>query len=74
MEPSPSKKPIKKLLDELYGVTDDEIDKIILGQKIEDEEDRVKILKELVGYKSFEDNVKDHEKEFEKITRRKNEI
>lgn len=64
MEPSPSKKPIKKLLDELYGVTDEEIDKIILGQKIEDEEERVKILKELVGYKSFEDYVKDHEKEF----------
>ena len=69
MEPSPtsSKKPIKKLLDELYGVTDEEIDKIILGQKIEDEEEKVNILKELVGYKSFEDYVKDHEKEFEMV-------
>ena len=65
MEPSLPKKPIKKLLDELYGVTDEEIDKIILGQKIEDEEKKVSILKELVGYKTFEDYVKDHEKEFE---------
>ena len=36
-------------------------------QKIEDEEEKLKILKELVGYKSFEDYVDDHEKEFEKI-------
>ena len=67
METSPSKKPIKKLLDELYGVTDEEIDKLILGQKIEDEEEKVNILKELVGYKSFGDYVKDHEKEFERM-------
>jgi len=63
----PPKKPIKKLLDELYNVTDEDIDQIILGQKIEDEEEKVKILKELVGYKSFEDYVKDHEKEFDMI-------
>lgn len=62
-----SKKPIKKLLDELYNVTDEDIDQIILGQKIEDEEEKVKILKELVGYKSFEDYMKDHEKEFEHV-------
>ena len=63
------KKSIKKLLDEIYGVTDEEIDSIILGQKIEDEEEKLKILKELVGYKSFEDYVNDHdhEKEFEKV-------
>lgn len=65
----PTKKPIKKLLDELYGVTDEDIDAMILGQKIEDEEEKLKILKELVGYKSFEDYVNDpsHEKEFEKV-------
>lgn len=63
----PPKKPIKKLLDEIYGVIDEEIDGIILGQKIEEEEEKLKILKELVGYKSFEDYVNDHEKEFEKI-------
>lgn len=65
----PPKKPIKKLLDELYGVTDEDIDKMILGQKIEDEEEKLKILKELVKYKSFEDYVNDHrnEKEFENI-------
>ena len=61
------KKSIKKLLDELYEVTDEEINGIILGQRIEDEEGKLKILKELVGYKSFEDYVNDHEKEFEKV-------
>ena len=61
------KKSIKEELDELYGVTDEEINGIILGQRIEDEEDKLKILKELVGYKSFEDYVNDHEKEFEKV-------
>lgn len=63
----PQKKSIKKLLDELYGVTDEEINGIILGQRIEDEEEKLKILRELVGYKSFEDYVNDHEKEFEKV-------
>jgi putative ribosome biogenesis GTPase RsgA len=61
------KKSIKEELDKLYGVTDEEINGIILGQRIEDEEDKLKILKELVGYKSFEDYVNDHEKEFEKV-------
>ena len=61
------KKSIKKLLDEIYEVTDEEIDSIVLGQKIEDEEDKLKILKELLGYKSFEDYANDHEKEFEKV-------
>lgn len=60
-------KPIKKILDEMYGVTDEDIRKIILEQKIEEEEDKVKILKELIKYKSFEDYVMDHEKEFEMV-------
>ena len=64
---APSKKPIKKLLDELYNVTDGDIDRLILEQKIEEEEDKVKVLKELVGYKSCEDYVNDHEKEFENV-------
>ncbi len=63
----PKKRGIKKILDELYNVTDKDIDGLILGQKIEDEEEKLKILKELVGYKSFEDYVNDHEKEFEKV-------
>lgn len=63
----PPKKSIKKLLDEIYGVTDEDIDKMILDQKIEDEEEKLKILKELVGYKSFEDYVNDHEKEFDNV-------
>lgn len=58
---------IKKDLDKLFGVTDEEIDKIILEQQIEDEEKKVKILKELVGYKSFEDYVNDHEEEFDSV-------
>lgn len=61
------KKGIKKELDEIYGVTDEEIEGIILGQKIEDEEEKIKILKELTKYGSFEDYVNDHEKEFEKV-------
>lgn len=61
------KKSIKEELDKLYEVTDEEIDSIILGQRIEDEEEKLKILKELVGYKSFEDYVNGHEKEFEKV-------
>lgn len=65
----PKKRSIKEILDELYNVTDEDIDGIILGQKIEDEEEKLKILKKLVGYKSFEDYVNDHDhdKEFEKI-------
>jgi len=63
------KKSIKEELDRLYGVTDEDIDGLILGQKIEEEEEKLKILKELVGYKSFEDYVNDHDhdKEFEKV-------
>lgn len=60
-------KPIKKILDEMYGVTDEDIHRMILDQKIEEEEEKLKTLKELVRYKSFEDYVRDHEKEFEII-------
>ncbi len=67
MESKKKKKSIKETLDELYKVTDEEIDRIILEQKIEDEEEKIKILKELMGYMSFEDYVNDHEKEFEKM-------
>lgn len=56
---------IKKDLDKFFGVTEEEIDQIILEQEIEDEEKKIKILKELVGYKSFEDYVNDHEEEFD---------
>lgn len=60
---------IKQQLDKTYGVTEEEIDRIIFEQKIEDVQERANILKELVGYKSFEDYVKtpDHKKEFEDI-------
>lgn len=58
---------IKEDLDKLYGVTDEEIDKIILDQKIESEEEKLEILKEIRKYKSFEDYVKDHEKEFDMV-------
>ena len=60
-------KPIKKILDEMYGVTDEDIRKIILEQKVEEEEEKVNILKELIKYKSFEDYVRDHKKEFEMV-------
>jgi len=59
--------PIKQQLDQLYGVTEDEINKIILEQTIEDTQERVDILKELTGYKSFEEYMKGHPKEFEGI-------
>jgi len=58
---------IKEYLDKLYGVTDEEIDKIILDQKIEDEEEKIGVLKEIRNYKSFEDYVKDHEKDFNMV-------
>ena len=61
------KKPIKKFADEAYGVTDEDIRKLILEQEIEEEEEKVKILKELIRYRSFEDYVRDHEKEFEMV-------
>lgn len=58
---------IKEDLDKLYGVTDEEIDKIILDQQIEDEEERLEILKEIRKYKSFVDYIKDHEKDFDMV-------
>ncbi len=58
---------IKDELDKLYNVTDEEIDQIILDQKIEDEEERLKVLKELKKYKSFEDYVNAHEKDFDMV-------
>lgn len=61
---------IKQELDKMYGVTEEEIDRIIFEQKKEEEQERANILKELVGYKSFEEYVKDekHKKEFEEIS------
>jgi hypothetical protein len=58
---------IKEELDKLYNVTDEEIDKIILDQYIEDEEEKLNILKEIRKYKSFEDYVNDHEKDFDMV-------
>lgn len=61
--------PIKQQADQAYGVTEEEINKIILEQTIEETQDRVNILKELTGYKSFEEYVKDgkHKQEFDGI-------
>lgn len=70
IQPKPKEmkpKGIKQELDKMYGVTEEEIDKLILEQKIEDEEDRVKALKEIQKCSSFEDYVKTHDKEFEGI-------
>ena len=58
---------IKEDLDKLYNVTDEEIDQIILDQEIEDSEKRIEILKEMKKYKSFEDYVKAHEKDFDMV-------
>lgn len=58
---------IKEDLDKLYGVTEEEIDKIIFDQYIEDEEEKLKILKEIRKYKSFEDYVRNHEKDFDMV-------
>lgn len=58
---------IKEDLDKLYNVTDEEIDQIILDQKIEDEEKRLEILKEIRKFKSFEDYVSGHEKDFDMV-------
>ena len=65
--PGTKKEAIREQLDNMYGVTYEEIDKIILEQKIEDEKDRLNTLTELINYKSFENYVKDHPKEFEGI-------
>lgn len=63
------KLPIKQQLDNAYGITEEEIDSLILERKIEDEQERLKTLLELQKYKSFEDYVKDekHKQEFEGI-------
>ena len=58
---------IKEELDKLYGVTEEEIDGIILDQKIEDDEERLKILKEMREYKSFKDYVESHEEDFDLV-------
>jgi len=58
---------IKEDLDKLYNVTDEEIDKIILDQEIEDGEKKLEILKEMKKYNSFEDYVKVHEKDFDMV-------
>lgn len=51
----------------MFGVTEEEINKIILGKTIEDSQERVNVLKELAGFRSLEEYVKAHEKEFEGI-------
>lgn len=56
---------LKEQINKLFGVTEEEINKLILEQKIEDEEERIKTLKELTIYKSFKEYVAAHEKEFE---------
>lgn len=63
------KLPIKQQLDQIYGVTEEEIDKLILERKIEDAQERLKVLVEVKKYKSFEDYVHDeaHKQEFEGI-------
>lgn len=62
-----SELPIKEVLDKMYGVTEEEINSLILDQKIEDEKERIKILEEAKKYKTFEEYVKDHKKEFEGV-------
>lgn len=59
--------PVKRQLDLLHGVTEEEINKILLEQATEDAQERINILKELAGYKSFEEYAKAHPKEFEGI-------
>lgn len=61
------KLPIKQQLDQVYGVTEEEINKLILERKIEDEQERLKVLLELQKYKSFADYIKEHMQEFEGI-------
>lgn len=58
---------IKEELDKLHGVTNEEIDNIILDQRIEDEEERLKVIKEVRKYKSFEDYVNSHEEDFSMV-------
>lgn len=66
-EPIGKKPGIKQELDKMYGITEEEINKLILEQKIEDEQERLITLKEISRYKSFEDYVKFHKEEFEGI-------
>ncbi len=61
------KVPVKQQVDKIYGVTEEEINKIIFGEKIEKTQERINILKELAGYKSLEEYVKGHTSEFEGI-------
>lgn len=58
---------IKEDLDKLYGVTEEEIDHIIFDQKIEDEERKLEILKEMRKYQYFEDYVSNHESDFDMV-------
>lgn len=58
---------IKEDLDKLHGITDEDIDQIILDQKIEDEENKLETLKEIRKFKSFEDYVNAHEKDFDTV-------
>lgn len=59
--------PIKQQADQLYGVTEEEINNVILEEAIKESQEKVNTLKELLGYKSFEEYVKTHPKEFEGI-------
>lgn len=58
---------IKEELDKLYDVTEEEIDQIILDQKIEDEEERLEILKDIKKYNTFESYISNHENLFEMV-------
>jgi hypothetical protein len=58
---------IKEDLDKLHGVTDEDIDQIIFDQRIEEEEKKLEILKELRKFKSFEDYVSCHESDFDMV-------
>ncbi len=58
---------INEDLSKLHSVTEEEIDQIILDQKIEDEENKLGILKEIRKFKSFEDYVGGHEKDFDMV-------
>lgn len=58
---------IKEDLDKLHSVTDGDIDQIIFDQRIEDEEKKLEILKEMRKFKSFEDYVNGHEKDFDMV-------
>lgn len=61
------KKSIKDEMYDEYGITEEDIDHLVMEQEIENQEEKIKILKELIKYKSFEDYVHDHEKEFDMV-------